>query len=118
MVKNMTMKTGTQVSIVIPTYNEKSNIGVLLDKIDRCLENVNYEIVVVDDNSTDGTIEIVNNLISKYPVKLMVRTGIKGLASAVVEGFVHTKGDVPYIIVSYGRFAISDVLNHQPLIYT
>lgn len=90
----MTIKTGTQVSIVIPTYNENGNISILLDKIDKCLGNVKYEIVVVDDNSTDGTIETVNKLLDRYHVELVVRTGVKGLASAVVEGFRHTKGDV------------------------
>lgn len=90
----MTIKTDTHVSIVIPTYNENGNIGILLDKIDNCLENIKYEIVVVDDNSTDGTIEIVNKLIGKYPVELIVRKDVKGLASAVVTGFKRTKGNV------------------------
>lgn len=90
----MTIKTGTQVSIVIPTYNENGNINVLLDRIDKCLENVKYEVVIVDDNSTDGTIEVVNSLLYRYPVELIVRMGTKGLASAVVRGLRHTKGDI------------------------
>lgn len=90
----MTIKTDTSISIIIPTYNEKGNIGNLLDSIDKCLENVKYEIIIVDDSSTDGTIELVNRLMDRYPVRLVVREGMKGLASAVVEGFRRTKGDI------------------------
>lgn len=90
----MTIRTGVHISIIIPAYNEKGNIGILLDRIDKYLENIKYEIVIVDDSSTDGTIEIINKLLDKYPVESVVRTRIKGLASAVVEGFRHAKGDI------------------------
>ena len=42
-------------SIVIPTYNEKQNIAPLIKKIDKYLKNFFYEIIVIDDNSKDGT---------------------------------------------------------------
>ena len=42
-------------SVVIPTYNEKQNIALLIKKIDKYLKNFSYEIIVVDDNSEDGT---------------------------------------------------------------
>jgi dolichol-phosphate mannosyltransferase len=47
----------------------------------------------MDDNSNDGTEELVKSLASKYPVKIVVRRDKKGLASAVVDGFEHTSGD-------------------------
>ena len=44
-----------KISIVIPTYNEKQNIAPLIKKIDKYLKNFFYEIIVIDDNSKDGT---------------------------------------------------------------
>lgn len=94
------------ISIIVPTYEERENIKILFDRIDNCLMNIKYEIIVVDDNSTDGTIDEVNKLIDKYPVRLIVRTHIKGLASAVVEGFAHAKGNI---------FVVMDAdLQHPP----
>ena len=48
-------KKNNKFSIVIPTYNEKQNIALLVNKIDKYLKNFFYEIVVIDDNSQDGT---------------------------------------------------------------
>lgn len=94
------------ISIIVPTYEERENIKILFDRIDSCLVNIKYEIIVVDDNSKDGTIDEVNKLIDKYPVRLIVRTHIKGLASAVVEGFAYAKGNI---------FVVMDAdLQHPP----
>lgn len=82
------------VSVIIPTYEEKDNIGILFDRISKCLNNIKYEIVVIDDNSPDGTAQIVESLSNNYPVKLIVRKKDKGLASAVVEGFRHSEGNI------------------------
>lgn len=99
-------KSDIDVSIIVPTYNERDNINILFDMIDNCLKNINYEIIVVDDNSTDGTIDAVNKLIGKYPARLIVRTDVKGLASAVVEGFKHATGNI---------FVVMDAdLQHPP----
>jgi len=57
-----------KLSIVIPTYNEKDNITPLIERIHKALSAYSYEIVLVDDNSKDGTIEIASALASRYPV--------------------------------------------------
>ena len=88
------METKSDISIIIPTYNEKGNIDILLDRINKCLRDIRYEIVIVDDNSPDGTAEFVRELSNKYLIKLIVRKNEKGLASAVVEGFKHATGDI------------------------
>jgi dolichol-phosphate mannosyltransferase len=80
------------VSIIIPTYNEKDNITPLVERIYKALKGYNYEIVIVDDNSQDGTIDIVNSLSAKYPVKLLVRKTEKGLATAVIHGIRNCTG--------------------------
>ena len=80
-------------SIVIPTYNEGSNITPLVERIAGALSGYDYEILLVDDNSQDGTPEIVAGLSTKYPVKVAVRKTERGLASAVVHGIANTSGD-------------------------
>jgi len=77
---------------VIPTFNEKENIPILFQRLQSSLINYDYEIVVVDD-STDETPEVVKGLTNKYPVRL-VRRGGRGLATAVVEGFNNAKGNI------------------------
>ncbi|NPA62370.1 MAG: glycosyltransferase family 2 protein [Methanococci archaeon] len=84
-----------KVSIVIPTYNERENIGKLISTLKSILENLNYEIIVVDDNSPDKTYEVVENLAKKDKnIKLIRRIGKKGLASAVVDGFKKAEGNI------------------------
>lgn len=94
------------VTVIIPTYNEKDNMSILFDRISKCLHHLNYEIMVVDDNSPDGTAQEVQELSRKYPVKLVVRKHEKGLATAVVEGFRHAAGEI---------FVVMDAdLQHPP----
>ncbi|MFC2006506.1 glycosyltransferase [Chloroflexota bacterium] len=82
------------ISIIIPTYNERDNIIPLVKQIDHALSNYNYEIVFVDDNSGDGTAELIVTLLPEYPVRVIVRQGKSGLASAVVDGFGQVSGQI------------------------
>jgi dolichol-phosphate mannosyltransferase len=81
-------------SIVIPTYNEKDNIAPLIKRVSQALAGREYEIIIVDDNSQDGTVEIVNKLISQYPVKLFIRREERGLATAVIHGIKQSSGKI------------------------
>jgi dolichol-phosphate mannosyltransferase len=81
-------------SVVIPTYNEKDNINPLITGVRQALSGCDHEIVIVDDDSQDGTIEIVKKLASQYPVKLFVRTEEKGLSTAVIHGIKQASGDI------------------------
>ena len=60
-------------SIIIPVYNEKKNIEKLSKKIIRSLRNVKYEIIFVDDESTDGTIEILKKISQRKFINFFVR---------------------------------------------
>ena len=80
------------ISIIIPTYNEKENIKKLIVSINKILKKNKHEIIIVDDNSPDGTGKTVDELSKKYPVKCIHRTGKLGLASAVIDGFKTAKG--------------------------
>jgi dolichol-phosphate mannosyltransferase len=81
-------------SLIIPTYNEKDNIKPLIERVHQALSGYKYEIVIVDDNSLDGTIEAAEKLAAQYPVKVIVRKGEKGLATAVVHGLKFAAGKI------------------------
>lgn len=87
----------TKTSIILPTYNEKDNIVELVSAIHGCLEpeRFNYEVVIVDDNSPDGTAEVVRATFgSDQRVHLHVRTQERGLATALRYGAEHSEGEV------------------------
>ena len=81
-------------TIVIPSYNEAANIPTLLERIHSGLGDYPYDVLVIDDNSPDGTAAVVRGLTEKYPASVVVRTGKRGLASAVVDGFQLAKGEL------------------------
>ncbi|MFA5374412.1 MAG: polyprenol monophosphomannose synthase [Dehalococcoidia bacterium] len=85
------------IAVIVPTLNEAENIVNLIPGIHNALQH-NYTIVVVDDNSKDGTQEAVRNLSKSYPVKLVARPGKLGLASAVIDGINAQQADA-YIIM-------------------
>ncbi|GAB4457695.1 MAG: hypothetical protein Fur0044_51070 [Anaerolineae bacterium] len=96
-------------SIILPTYKEKDNIIELIQAIFAALEScvLAYEVVVVDDNSPDGTAEAVRqNFGGDGRVKLFVRTGERGLATAIRYGIDHSDGE---IVVS-----MDTDFNHDP----
>lgn len=76
-------------SIVIPTYNEAAGIGRLLSALDGVFRanGLDGEIIVVDDNSPDGTGKIVDELSQRLPVRCLHRSGKLGLSSAVIDGW-------------------------------
>lgn len=80
-------------SIIIPTYNEELNIKELIKRIHTNMtkNQVKYEIIVVDDFSEDGTLNIIRNLNGKYPLKVIMKKGDKGKAQSLLEGFGKAK---------------------------
>lgn len=72
--------------IVIPTYNEEENIEKLINKI-FSLKIPNLEIIIVDDNSPDGTTEIIKKLLTHFPIHLIQREKKLGLGTAYITGF-------------------------------
>jgi dolichol-phosphate mannosyltransferase len=96
------------ISVIVPTYNERDNIEPLVAGIREALKDEDYEIVFIDDNSRDGTAELVGTLSGKYPVRVIVRRNERGLASAVVHGFAQARGEL---------LAVMDAdLQHPPLV--
>ncbi|NLL89680.1 MAG: glycosyltransferase family 2 protein [Dehalococcoidales bacterium] len=83
-----------KISLVIPAYKEKDNIEPLVTRLSAALAGYQFEIVIMDDNSRDGSEELVQSLSAQFPVKIIVRRDKKGLASAVVDGFEHAASDI------------------------
>jgi dolichol-phosphate mannosyltransferase len=87
-----------QVSVIVPTLNEAENIPLLLPAIAAAMGDREYEVILVDDNSTDATESICRELATKYPVRLMIRRKpVNGLAGAVLHGMAEAKGE--YLVV-------------------
>lgn len=77
-----------ELSIVIPTYNEKDNIGILIQNIAEALQGIAYEVVVVDDRSPDGTGEVVLALVRQgQPVRLLSKEKKEGIGAALRAGY-------------------------------
>ena len=83
------------VSVIVPTKNEEANIKNLILLLAQSLKKLrDYEIVVVDDFSTDGTWETLNDLAAKYPLKISRKVGKKGKAYSLVQGFQIASGEI------------------------
>ena len=100
-----------RVSIVLPTYNERGNIEALLRQLLSLQEQFDLELLVVDDDSTDGTGELVRQLARERPqLRLIRRIGRSGLASAIKEGLLDATGDVAVVMDSDGQHEPASVL--------
>lgn len=76
-------------SVIIPTFCEANNIEELIMRFANIKFNVHhFEVIIVDDDSCDGIIDVVHRLKDEFPwLKLIVRQGEKSLSKAVIEGF-------------------------------
>lgn len=84
-----------QLAIVIPTLNEAANIQPLLERMGKALAGIRWEAVFVDDDSVDGTADLIRHIgIHDQRVRVVQRIGRRGLSSAVVEGMLATAAPV------------------------
>ena len=85
--KSVVREEPLQLSVVIPTKNEAGNVEPLLARLNVALAGIAWEAIFVDDNSTDGTPELLTRIAQgDRRVRLIRRIGRRGLSSAVVEG--------------------------------
>lgn len=90
---NVLSRAKEKLGLVIPTLCEAENIAGLIDQVRSVLDplGISYEILVVDDDSSDGTGAIVSALAHKDPrIRLLVRKGTRGLSGAILYGWQHT----------------------------
>jgi len=89
---------GLELAIVIPTFNEHENVVLIIEHLARALDGINYEVIIVDDDSPDGTARLVCEIARcNRQVRVVQRIWRRGLASACVEGMMSTAA--PYIAV-------------------
>ena len=89
---------GPELTIVIPTLNERDNIGPLVDVLDAVLEAVSWEVIFVDDDSPDGTAERMREIGRRdRRVRCLQRLGRRGLTTACIEGAL--AASAPYIAI-------------------
>lgn len=98
-----------RLSVISPTLNEAECVPLLVEELERALVDINYEILIVDDNSADGTWSVAQRISLTNPrVRSLRRMQNPGLGAAVIEGFSAAKGDV--------LACIDADLQHDPLI--
>lgn len=89
---------GPELSVIVPTFNERDNVMVLYRRLEATLANVAWEVVFVDDNSPDGTWDVVRMLAQRDSrVRCIRRIGRRGLSGACIEGILASSA--PYVAV-------------------
>ena len=87
--------------VVVPTFNERDNVPILAARLASVLDGIAWEAVFVDDNSPDGTAEMVRSLARGDPrIRCLRRIDRRGLSSACIEGILSTSA--PFIAVIDG----------------
>jgi glycosyltransferase involved in cell wall biosynthesis len=83
-------------SVIIPVMNEVDNIAPLLERIHESVAEHHgaYEIIFIDDRSTDGTFELIKTFMADYPIRLYAKQGEQGKAQSLLEGFALARGDI------------------------
>jgi len=88
------------VSIIIPVYNEAENIQKLLTRVGKVAwaDKRKYEVIIIDDRSTDQTGSIISSLETDFPVRYYIKKGKKGKAFSLLEGFSRANGNIIVMI--------------------
>lgn len=87
-----------ELAIVLPTLNERANVAPMVARLEQALGPSGWEAVFVDDNSRDGTAELIREIARTDPrIRVIQRIGRRGLASAAIEGMCATAA--PYVAV-------------------
>jgi len=83
-----------KISVVVPCHNEEMNVAPLVTELMKFYSEYLYEIILVDDNSTDNTKEVINNLVREYPkINPVFRTPPNGVGRAIMDGYKVAKGE-------------------------
>ena len=107
------------ISAFFPCYNEVEAIENLVDKSILILDDISndFEIILVDDGSTDGTCELIDELAAKYPsVKAVHHTQNKGYGAALQSGFMAAKKQLVFYTDGDSQFDIAELPEIMPLI--
>ena len=87
-----------ELTIIVPTLNERGNLMPLIDRLERALAGIRWEVIFVDDDSRDGSADVLRDLQQRLPhVRAIRRIGRRGLSSACIEGMLASAA--PYLAV-------------------
>ncbi len=105
-------KNKLNITFVLPTFNERSNIKFILKQLLDLNKNYETELIVVDDNSKDGTSEIVREIAKKEKnIILINRIDRFGLSSAIKEGCINASNEIIAIMDTDGQHKVEDIIN-------
>jgi len=86
-------------SVVVPTYREAANVPALFERLKTVLDGLPWEMIVVDDNSPDGTADVAFAIARRDPrLRCIRRVNRLGLAGAVIEGWLASSADIVAVI--------------------
>jgi len=111
-----------ELTIVVPTFNERDNVEPLLELLTSVLEHVDWEVIFVDDDSSDGTAGRVREIASRDPrVRCLQRIGRRGLSTACIEGVLASSA--PFVAIMDGDLQhderllphMLETLKHEPV---
>ena len=78
-------------AVVLPTFNESENVPQIISRLEDALAGIRWEIIFVDDDSPDGTADVVRSFARRDPrIRMLHRVGRRGLSSACIEGILAT----------------------------
>ncbi len=100
---------GAELSIIVPTFNERENVAELVQRLDKSLMGCSWEVIFVDDDSPDGTSTFVRQIAQRdCRVRCLQRIGRRGLSSACIEGMLASSA--PYLVVIDGDLQHDETL--------
>jgi dolichol-phosphate mannosyltransferase len=98
-----------ELAVVIPTMNERDNVPILVQRLNRVLAGIAWEAIFVDDDSPDGTADLVREIGRRQPhIRVVQRLGRRGLSSACIEGILASSA--PYVAVMDGDLQHDEAL--------
>lgn len=101
---SLTLAPAAELSIIVPTFNERDNVTNLIAAISEMLPGISWEIIFVDDNSPDGTASFVREIARADPrIRCLHRFGRRGLSSACVEGIMSTASPIIAVMDADGQ---------------
>jgi dolichol-phosphate mannosyltransferase len=80
-------------SVIVPAYNEESNIPTLVERVAKALSGIDYELIIVDDGSIDNTTEVAKKFEDKHPIRVIRHERNKGKIEALKTGLQAARGE-------------------------
>lgn len=94
MIADIFKQNSKELSIVLPAYKERENLAIFIPEIEKAFNGYSFEIIIIDDNSQDGTKELIESLNGKFGnIKLISRPRLMGIGSALRDGYNMSQGE-------------------------